>query len=55
VGVDELVLDFWIDPDELPTEVAELSEADDAAELAARHGAAAVQSIRAMAVSRVGS
>jgi hypothetical protein len=47
VVVVELALDFWIDPDELPTEVAELSDADEAAELAANSGVAEAQASRA--------
>ena len=34
----ELSLDFWTDPDRLPTDVEMLSEADEAAELSARAG-----------------
>jgi hypothetical protein len=46
--LDELLLDFWIEVDELPTEVVRLSDADDAAELAANAGMAAAQSVTAI-------
>jgi hypothetical protein len=40
--LDDAALDFWIEPDTLPTEVVELSDADEVAVLAARAGNAAI-------------
>ena len=41
-GLDDAALDFWIEPETLPTEVVELSDADEAAVLAAMADSAAI-------------
>jgi len=51
--LDELPLDFWTDPEMLPTDVPMLSEADEVAELAAMEGMAGTQNSHASEARQV--